>query len=71
MARLRWHPKYHKNCIFCNKWMGEAKLTFISNTVGYEFDSSVKGKCLCGSEHTAIYGCTTKFEPTIEAKKLL
>lgn len=71
MSKMRLHPKYHKNCVFCTNWMGNTELKFISSMVGYEFEASAKGKCLRGSEHPASYGCTRYFEPNDQAKKLM
>lgn len=66
-------PKNGKYCAFCNYWVGDAKMEFVSVGVGYRFDNRARGKCMKkeGSPKEAGSGCSQYFEPNLEAKKLM
>lgn len=70
---MHGHPKRNKYCAYCNYWLGDAKLKFVSNGMGFEFDQRAKGKCIKanGSPRDAGSGCTANYEPSPDAKKLL
>ena len=74
MYKIRKHPKNQKCCAFCNRWMGQVNFTFVSNTVGYEFEGDARGKCAKNNfEHKAdqsASGCPF-YTPNIAAQKLL
>ena len=66
------HPKRKNHCAYCNNWMGDAQLRFVSIGSGYEFDNRAKGKCIKNNgTRDAGSGCTTYYEPSPAAKKLL
>jgi hypothetical protein len=67
------HPKRSKSCVFCNYWIGDAKMKFVNSVVGYSYDGNVSGQCTKrnGSKTPAVYSCGKDYEPSIEAKKLL
>lgn len=67
------HPKRSRRCAFCNYWTGDAKLRYVSNGVGYEFDNNANGKCIKknGGITRAGSSCNKDYEPNLDAKKLL
>lgn len=68
------HPKRDKRCAYCNYWLGDAKLRFVSKGMGYEIDNNVKGKCIQkgGTSTNAGTGsCCTYYKPNPDAQKLL
>lgn len=71
MALGRKHPKRNKVCAFCNYWVSDLKMKFINSTVGYEFEQYTKGKCAKTNCTTNAYITCPKYEPGIDAKKLL
>lgn len=71
MAVCRNHPKRCKHCVFCNYWISDIKLKFINSTVGYEYEHYTKGKCAKSNCTTYTYSSCQKYEPSIDAKKLL
>lgn len=72
MAIYKHHPKRAKNCVFCHYWIGDAKMKFVNNVVGYEYDGNAKGKCTKrnGASTPAVYTCRD-YEPSVDASKLL
>ena len=66
------HPKHTKRCVFCNFWMGDAEMEYVSVQQGYRYDGTKKGKCLKhgGSLRDSCTSCD-KYEPSMEAKRLL
>lgn len=67
------HPKRSKHCAYCNYWVGDAKLKYINNNVGFEYDNNANGKCIrrSGSITRAGSSCDKDYEPNQEAKKIL
>lgn len=72
MSKVTHHPKRAKKCVFCNNWIGDAELKFVNSNVGYQYETLAKGKCTKknGASTDAVYNCP-KYEPSIDAKKLL
>ena len=66
------HPKHTKRCVFCNYWMGDAEMEYVSVQQGFRYDSTKKGKCLKHGDSLRD-ACTScdKYEPSMEAKKLI
>lgn len=71
MAKTRNHPKRVKQCVFCNYWIGDADLKFVSSTVGYEYEYYAQGKCAKKSMNAKAYQSCNFFAPSIDASKLL
>ena len=71
MALTRRHPKTSKVCAFCNYWMSDIKLKFINSTVGYEYENYTRGKCAKTNCTTRAYTSCARYEPGVDAKKLL
>lgn len=71
MALTRRHPKQSKVCAFCNYWASDIELKFINSTVGYEYENYTYGKCMKTNCKTQAHISCTKYEPSMEAKKLL
>ena len=73
MGKAVLHPKNVKRCAFCKRWDGDANLVFKSPQAGYQFESSVYGKCFKNnSKQLASGGVNCKdYEPSPEANKLL
>ena len=73
MAKIAVNPKNRKHCVFCEYWMGDADLEYVSNMAGYRFEANAKGKCTKygGNTKTAITSGCRYFEYNREAKKLL
>ena len=71
MGRTRNHPKRRKLCVFCNYWIGNANLTFINSSAGYEYDSTARGKCTKKNNTTATYQSCDKYAPSVDASRLL
>lgn len=66
------HPKRGNKCVFCNNWIGDAKMKFVSTSVGYEYDDHAFGTCTkLNTKKNAGYGCQNKYEPSMDAKRLL
>lgn len=72
MTMYRQHPRSNKRCVFCNNWIGNAKMKFINTAIGYEYDDNALGTCTkkCTKTH-AGYSCQNHYEPSLEAKRLL
>lgn len=71
-SMYRHHPKRAKNCVFCNYWIGDAKMRFVNSVAGFEYDGCVKGKCIKkNGASTSAYSSCPKYEPSIDAQKLL
>lgn len=72
MATYKHHPKRAKNCVFCNYWIGDAGMKFVNSVTGYEYEGAANGRCTKrnGANTSAAYSCT-KYEPSMEAKRLL
>ena len=72
MSMYRQHPRNNKRCVFCNNWIGDAKMKFISPAVGYEYDDNPLGTCTkTGMKQHAGYSCQKYYEPSMDAKRLL
>ena len=72
MARTCAKPKFTHLCVFCDNWTGDAGMTFRSAGMGYEYEREASGKCIKkGTTTKAASGCTSHYEPSHEAKKLL
>lgn len=71
MARTKGHPKRNKYCVFCKYWTGEADMKFINSTVGYEYEHDAKGKCMKKDCNMLAYSACQRYEPSIDAEKLL
>ena len=71
MALTRRHPKQSKVCAFCNYWESDIKLKCINSTVGYEYEHYTSGKCMKTNCKTQAYVSCAKYEPSVDAKKLL
>ena len=71
MAKTRNHPKRCKHCVFCNYWMGDAELKFVSSTVGYEYESYAEGKCAKQNSTKKAYLSCNAYTPSPEAAKVL
>jgi hypothetical protein len=66
------HPKNPK-CALCKRWGGSANLVFKNKTTGFEFYTSVYGKCMannCNVVSTHGAGCR-HYEPSYEASRML
>ena len=73
MAVATYHPKRGPKCAFCKRWDGDAKLTFKSPVVGFQYTTGVYGKCMATNSNQASTngaGCK-KYEPSVEASRLL
>ena len=69
---VKSHPKKDNRCVFCNNWIGDAKMKFVNTSLGYEYDDHVLGTCTkknC-SKHAGNL-CRDKYEPSMDAKRLL
>ena len=71
MARTTNHPKRCKKCVFCNYWMGDAKLKFVNTTVGYEYDNIARGKCMQRNMSIDANNTCFRYAPNMAASKLL
>ncbi len=72
MSTLTGHPKRIKKCAFCDYWLGDAGLEFVSNATGYKFDGNVKGKCIKKNGSLVNSGTQCSYyQPSPEARKLL
>lgn len=71
MGLCRNHPKKCKHCVFCNYWISDIKLKFISPTSGYEYEQYTDGKCAKKGHTCRAYSSCVHYEPSVEAKKLL
>ena len=73
MARYRYSPKHNKVCVFCNNWVGDANMKYLSSTNVYEFDSDAKGQCTkkSGAVMRASQFCSSHYTPNREAERLL
>ena len=67
------HPKKGSKCAFCKRWDGDAKLTFKTPIVGFQFRTGVFGKCFAtNSNQASTNGAGCKhYEPSVEASRLL
>ena len=65
------HPKRCKYCVFCNYWISDIKLKFKNSNAGYEYEQSTEGKCVKMNWTTRTNSSCNKYEPSIDAKKLL
>lgn len=72
MSKVIHHPKRAKNCVFCKFWIGDANMRYVNTVSGFEYDSSVKGRCTKrnGAGTSAAYRCSN-YVPSVEAEKLL
>lgn len=74
MAKTKAHPKRNHCCAFCNNWIGDAGLRFVNNSIGYEFEASITAMCpKTNNRRAANYyaGSCSKYEPSMDARKLL
>lgn len=73
MAMVHGRPKFTKCCAFCNYWIGDAKMEFVSMGMGFKYDNNACGKCLKkgGAVTHAGSNCSKDYEPSLEAKKLM
>lgn len=70
--KLTKRPDRNPFCVFCEYWMGDAEMEFISRMAGYKFEGNAKGKCAkSGVLRTAVNIKCRDFEYSREAKKLL
>ena len=70
MSALK-HPKFSKECVYCNYWLGNAGLEFLSPDAGYKFNAGAQGKCAQKGSITPALATCPQYEPSMEAKRLL
>lgn len=73
VARYKYNPRINKACVFCNNWIGDANMKYLTSNNTYEFDSDAKGKCTkkLGAIQRASSCCSAHYEPNMDAKRLL
>lgn len=71
MGLYRNHPRKCKTCVFCNYWISDIKLRFVSPSVGYEYESYTNGKCAKSGSTTRAYSSCAYYQPSTDARKLL
>jgi hypothetical protein len=73
MARIKFKPKANKICAFCNNWIGNADLKYLPHAYCYELETGAVGNCTKrhGPNKRADSFCSSDYEPSMEARRLL